>query len=176
MCEPVSIGLAVASIGSIAAQYVAQKQQADQQKSYQDEAYQANAKIAKTDFINKTDSLNIRRDQEIQAAAQAAAEQTRQAIRSATSTNAAAVSLGTAGNTIEALTSQYGNIAAANDYVIRKNLGATLDQLDSEALGLRADTLIRINAARGGPVAGPSAVAAGMSMASAGFSSYDKYQ
>lgn len=178
MCDPVSAGLAIASI--VASTY-AQKQQADAQESMNERTYQSqmtayNANIVKgnQDYAN----INATKQQEAEKASQKLIDNNAIARRDMAKATVASGEAGVSGVSVDALLAELGGKAGAANSTVETNYLRTdraleVDRENVYASGMNnwANTASAINSLKT-PVQ-PDYIGAGLKIGSIGYDMYN---
>lgn len=173
MCEPFSIAAAAISIASAAAGYAAQSSAASQQKDYQQKMFDETRKAAITDRNFQSQQVFNRLEQDRAATSQQATENAAAAAQAKGTAYANFAERGMAGNTLQSLLGEFDRQQSANGYVLQTNYAWKSQQASEDLQSIGAGTASRIAGATPQPVAGPSALAAGLSIAGGVLSAYD---
>jgi multidrug efflux pump subunit AcrA (membrane-fusion protein) len=164
MCEPISIGLAMASMG---AQIHGQNQQAKAQAKVQ-----ANASAAERQrYLQEVSSMRIQQGQEEVAAAQRVNESARKAREARATARVSAGEAGVAGLSVDALINDLTREEASYNFATQQqlqmsNVNRTM-QLDQAGLGF-TNNMLRINK----PIEGPDYLGTAIGGAQTGLSTY----
>ncbi len=164
MCEPISIGLAMASMG---AQIQGQKQQAKAQAKAQ-----ANASAAERQrYLHEVSSMRLQQGQEQVAAAQRIQESTRKAREARSTARVSAGEAGVAGLSVDALINDLTREEASYNFATQQqtqmnDVNRSL-QLRDAGLGF-TNNMLRINK----PIEQPDYLGAAISGAQTGMSTY----
>ena len=164
MCEPISIGLAMASMG---AQIHGQRQQAKTQAKVQ-----KNASAAERErYLREVSSMRVQQGQEEVAAAQRIQESTRKAREARATARVSAGEAGVAGLSVDALindlTREEANYNFATQQQLQMNDVGRSMQLDNAGLSF-TNNMLRINR----PIEKPDYLGAAISGAQTGMSTY----
>ena len=164
MCEPISIGLAMASMG---AQIHGQRQQAKTQAKVQ-----ANASAAERErYLREVSSMRVQQGQEEVAAAQRVNESARKAREARATARVSAGEAGVAGLSVDALindlTREEANYNFATQQQLQMNDVGRSMQLDNAGLSF-TNNMLRINR----PIEKPDYLGAAISGAQTGMSTY----
>ena len=164
MCEPISIGLAMASMG---AQIHGQKQQAKTQAKVQ-----ANASAAERQrYLQEVSSMRVQQGQEEVAAAQRVNESARKAREARATARVSAGEAGVAGLSVDALINDLTREEAEFNFATQQQLqmndvGRSM-QLENAGFGF-TNNMLRINK----PIEKPDYLGAAISGAQTGMSTY----
>ena len=164
MCEPISIGLAMASMG---AQIQGQKQQAKAQAKAQ-----ANASAAERQrYLHEVSSMRLQQGQEQVAAAQRIQESTRKAREARSTARVSAGEAGVAGLSVDALINDLTREEASYNFATQQqtqmnDVNRSL-QLRDAGLGF-TNNMLRINK----PIEQPNYLGAALDGAQTGLSTY----
>lgn len=164
MCEPISIGLAMASAG---AQIQGQKQQAKTQAKVQ-----ANASAAERQrYLQEVSSMRVQQGQEQVAAAQKINASARKSREARATARVSAGEAGVAGLSVDALindlTKQEAEFNFATQQQLQMNDVGRSMQLENAGLGF-TNNMLRINK----PIENPNYLGAALSGAQTGLSTY----
>ena len=164
MCEPISIGLAMASMG---AQIHRQKQQAKTQAKVQ-----ANASAAERQrYLQEVSSMRVQQGQEEVAAAQRVKASARKAREARATARVSAGEAGVAGLSVDALINDLTREEAEFNFATQQQLqmndvGRSM-QLENAGFGF-TNNMLRINK----PIEGPDYLGTAISGAQTGLSTY----
>lgn len=178
MCEPISIAAATLAISAAATSYgyVQQSEQADAQNEAIEDNYERTRQEAVAAFERDTTDIARRQVQEQDAAAQQREQFTREydAVRAQTVTSAG--ERGIAGLSLDALLGDLAGQQATRLRTTNDNLNMTLQQLqrEKESAGFAAQS--RVNSVNRTPVAGPSLVGLGLTIAGQAVNAAGQYQ
>lgn len=164
MCDPISIGLAVAQTG---ATIMGQRQMASAQ-----ERAQANAsKAERQRYLHEVSSMRIQQGQEQVAAAQRLQESTKKAREARATARVSAGEAGVAGLSVDALINDLTRKEAEYNFNTQKQLQMSdvnrTMQLEQAGLGF-TNNMLRINK----PIEQPNYLGAALSGAQTGLSTY----
>jgi len=164
MCDPISIGLAVAQTG---ATIMGQRQMADAQAKAQANA----SKAERQRYLHEVSSMRIQQGQEQVAAAQRLQESTKKAREARATARVSAGEAGVAGLSVDALINDLTRKEAEYNFNTQKQLqmsdvNRTL-QLRDAGLGF-TNNMLRINK----PIEQPNYLGAALSGAQTGLSTY----
>ena len=164
MCEPISIGLAMASMG---AQIHGQRQQAKTQAKVQKNASEAERQR----YLQEVSSMRVQQGQEEVAAAQRVNESARKAREARATARVSAGEAGVAGLSVDALINDLTREEAEYNFATQQQLqmndvGRSM-QLENAGLGF-TNNMLRINK----PIEKPDYLGAAISGAQTGLSTY----
>lgn len=175
MCEPLSI----AATGlAIAGQVAGAKAEADRAKAvaeYQNKRYTDNAGAATTAYLDDISRLQIRQNQENEAAVQRSFGISRQYQRAAGTIATTAAARGVSGESVQNLLDDFQRLEAENQFAIQRNRAIREDQMYAQMRGLYADAQSRISRAAPRPVSGPSNLALGLQVGGSVLGGLDDY-
>lgn len=169
MCEAgliiAGIGIA-AGIGSTAVGYTTQREHAKNVEEFQQRQYDATAASAKQALIRDYAALRERQQQESMKASQELQAIAQESRRGQATAQASALESGVTGLSIQGLLDDYVRQQSLFTVATQYQQRASQMQLYRSAQGAEAQAQNRILGAMPQPVAGPSALAAGLSAAS----------
>jgi hypothetical protein len=157
-------------------QYKAQAQQAQQQSEYDNKVYTETATNAVTAYRRGVNQLLIRDDQEVEAAALASQQATRQNRAQKSATKNALTAAGLSGTSAEDIYAEYDRLETENQFIIDTNLDMSRSQIRENMEGLRADAQSRIAAAAPRPVSTPSRFAALLNVGASGLAAANQWK
>lgn len=175
MCEPTTIaalGL-VMSAASAGVGYYGQRQAAEAQQDYQDRMYSETAKQAYEAYSHNLRQIANRTEQERAAMMDRTTDNAIEGMSARASTRVAMGEAGVAGNTVEALLLDFERQEAINKLQLETNFGWLSQQAEEDKKGAAAQAQARVSGATPGPVAMPSALAAGLSIAGSSLNTFD---
>ncbi len=184
MCEPtLIIGFAISAFSAIQ-QFQGQQQQADQQRMLQDAQIKANLETqnraiaaAQQNLANQNAQLDLRANQEREAAGQDKFEAQIKSLRDVASARAASGE--TSGLSVDALLADFAGAGGRNLQAIDTNLNNALGQISTQKEGARATAQNIINANLTPQIRrtinGPSAVSLGLNIAGSAVTGIDTH-
>lgn len=166
---------AVSGLSSIAG-FVGQSQQANAQADFQNSRYAATIEAAGDAYEFDITQINKRAAQEDAAFSQSALDNARAADGAVGASQAAAAGANVGGAVVADVAQQFRQIESENEFSVKQNRLAALDQLNANLRGSRATATNRINAATPQPIQGPSILSLGFDLLGAGLNGYMAHQ
>lgn len=131
MCDPFTVTAAI-TVGGGAYNYIQGEEQAKAQSKFASKQAAEGARAITADAIQQFSQIGVRREQEADAAAQAIAQITRDAVEAKGTGKASAGAGGVSGGSVEALISDFARQELARVSVAKTNLANTNQQLDQQ--------------------------------------------
>ena len=171
MCDPLSI--MVATLGVTVASTAASFVQAEQQADAQTQMHNNNQKAALENYQQQTYDAGARQLQENEAAGMEMVDRQMQGLRQASSAQAQIGETGLGGFSMSALMNQVMNETSQNVVRTGVNRDWSAAQIGREKEGIRSTSVGQMNSTT--PGVRPSALAAGLQIASSGLKAYSDY-
>lgn len=167
MCTPALAfaGIAAAaSIGGTIVSYTTANQQANAQEQYQKYVYEQNKKIASQSLVSEYEANLVRQNEEQKKASQEIFEIVRQSQEAAARSYVGSLESGVAGLSVQNMLGDV--VRRESEFVLRTQEQQRINmmQLEREKRAAGSRYINRIIGATPGPVARPSALAAGLSI------------
>jgi hypothetical protein len=162
---------AIASVAGTAVGYTTTQANVKAQRQYQEFIYEQNKAVTASSLVNQYSAINERQVEEQKRASQEISEVMRQAQQARATAYTSSLEGGVSGLSVDALLNDYAR--RESEFIMRtqEQERATMMQLQREKTGLGYDAYSRIISSTPQPIQGPSALAAGLSIAgtTAGF-------
>jgi hypothetical protein len=170
MCDPVSIGMGVLSIGAMAMEHKGQSDLADAQN----DATKVQAESARDAYRANLDQTIVEQDQEKASATQSSLQQRQEMMKAQASARVAAGEAGVSGLSVDDLLNDLDSQGLTNMNSIEANYIARSNNIGVQRRNAYANAASTINGLK--IPTEPNVLATGIKMAGAGLQTYDRAQ